>query len=550
MEIERRLARIQSDREIRANLADLQAAGAKIDYRRADMGDTGAVQALTAGVLRDYRRIDGVIHGAGVIEDKRIADKTPDSWLRVVGPKVLGMLALASGLDAHRPKFFAVFASVAGRYGNSGQTDYAAANETMNRLASELHAAWPDTRVIAVNWGPWDATTHGAGMVSDAVRAKFEAQGVTLVNARGGAEAFHAEIVHGPLDVTDVVLGAGPWEKHETDRAGGEAAGPAAILQPGRWPLILDPAQSAAPKGGTQITRRLSLATDPYIGEHRIGGTPVLPMAVAAEMAAEAAAGIWPDWEVVGLSDLRALSGIRMEGDADLDLALIGFGAEHADADGFNARVEIRGTARIPRTHYRVSVRMAPPGLAPDLSRERELADEILGHYARPSGLSARGAYRDLLFHGPTYQAMKLLEGLDAGGLTAEVRPSPAGSFGAGDGWLFDPGLLDTAAQLAWVWSTEIRGEPALPNAVGAATRLATGAAHRMVYRLRDGVAAPQLLADIAIGDAEGRPLVLILIRHKRPFQKVPRQPMRCCISLNRLCYHGLNGRIISQRGK
>jgi len=551
--IEKRLFRLQCDREIRANLADLQAAGATIDYRTADVGDAGAVADTVAAVLKDHGRIDGVIHGAGVIEDKRITDKTADSWLRVVGPKVLGMLALAAALDSARPRFFAVFASVAGRYGNSGQTDYAAANEVMNRMAAQLAARWEGARVVAVNWGPWDATRHGEGMVSDAVRAKFAAQGVALVDATGGAQALHDEILNGPLADSAVVLGAGPWETHESDRAGqpAPAAAPAAASAPaaapapasattpatasapasppaappatapasattrapaetGGWPLLPDPAQTVAPKGGTRIIRTLSVASDPWIGGHRIGGTPVLPMAVATELAAEAAAAIWPDWRVAGISDLRALSGIRLENEAGLDLAIVGFGAEHADADGFNARVEIRGTGKIPRAHYRVSVRMVPPALAPDLTREEALAGDILAHYAKPSGLSARGAYRDLLFHGLPYQRMKVLEGLDATGVTAGVRPSPAGSFGTGTGWLIDPGLLDTAAQLAWVWSTETRGEPALPNAVGRATRLADGVAARMVYRLRDGVQPPQVLADIAIADEDGTPLLLI----------------------------------------
>jgi Polyketide synthase dehydratase len=115
-----------------------------------------------------------------------------------------------------------------------------------------------------------------------------------------------------------------------------------------------------------------------------------------------------------------------------------------------------------------------------------------------------------VLFHGPAYQVVKTLTGLDERGVLARVSPSRGGDFGAGDGWLFDPGLLDAAAQLAWVWSNAVRGAPALPNAIGRAHRLAPGAAHTMALRLRPGLAAPQVLADVAIADAEGTPLVLI----------------------------------------
>ena len=500
--LEKAIGAILRDREIRANIADLTGAGAFVDYRTADMGDPAQVAQVMSAILADHPVIHGVIHGAGVIEDKRITDKTPDSWNRVVLPKVLGALALARALDGARPLFFSVFASVAGRFGNSGQTDYAAANEMMNRLAGQLQALWPTTRCVAVNWGPWDSTRHGAGMVSDAVRLKFEAQDVTLVNADGGAEAFHDEMLRGPIGVTDVVLGAGPWERHEAER-GAEAVASG-------LPLLPAPRQEPGARGGIKVPRVLDLATDPWLGEHRIGGVPVLPLACATELCAEAAAFIWDDWQVTGLSDLRALAGLRLEGDTPLAVDLLGMGSEHADATGFFARVELRGTGEKARAHYRASVQMMPKGGAMPVDEEAVAAAwELLRFAPGASDLSARKIYREMLFHGPSFQLMKAVEGIDARGMSIAVKDSRPGSFGPG-GWFFDPGLLDTAAQLAWVWSMAMRGTPALPNAIGRALRLGPGAAARMVLRLRPDVQAPQVLADVVVADAKGNPVLLI----------------------------------------
>lgn len=499
--LERAIGGIQRDREIRANIADLTAAGAVVEYHTADMADPAQVAAAMATILAQHPCIHGVIHGAGVIEDKRITDKQPDSWDRVVLPKVVGALSLARALDAARPVFFAMFASVAGRFGNSGQTDYAAANEVMNRMAAGLHNAWPDTRVVAVNWGPWDATSHGAGMVSDAVRLKFEAQGVTLVDARGGAEAFHDEMLRGPMDVTDVVLGAGPWDRHETDRGAERSSG---------LPLLPAPVQELGARGGIKVARVLGLGTDPWLGEHRIGGVPVLPLACATELCAEAAAFIWDDWQVTALSDLRALAGLRLEDDADRAVELLGMGSEHADATGFFARVELRGTGEKARAHYRASVQMLPKGASVPVDEEAlAVAWELLRFKPAPHAWSAREIYRDKLFHGPSFQLMKAVEGMDSRGLAIAVSDSRPGSFGP-DGWFFDPGLLDTAAQLAWVWSLAERGAPALPNAIGRAVRLGRGQAARMVLRLRPESVAPQVLADVVVADAAGSPILLI----------------------------------------
>ena len=200
-------------------------------------------------------------------------------------------------------------------------------------------------------------------MVSDAVRLKFEAQGVTLVDPKGGAEAFHDEMLRGPLSVTDVVLGAGPWERHERDRAGHEAASAVAMPANG-LPLLPDARQEPGARGGIKVPRLLTVESDPWLGEHRIGGVPVLPLACATELCAEAAAFIWSDWQVTGLSDLRALAGLRLEGDAPMAIDLVGMGSEHADATGFFARVELRGTGDKARAHYRASVQMLPKGTA------------------------------------------------------------------------------------------------------------------------------------------------------------------------------------------
>lgn len=505
--IERRLSAIQRDREIRANLADLRTAGAAIDYIVCDMADPAAVATAIAGIRDNIGPIHGVIHGAGVIEDRRITDKTPDSWDRVVTPKIMGSLALAAALDAAPPAFFAFFASVAGRYGNAGQTDYAAANELLNRIAAQLSTRWPATHALAVNWGPWDATRHGAGMVSEGVRQKFESQGVTLVSAEGGAQAFLDEILMG--DRPEVTLGAGPWESHETDCAA-EPLIAAPEPGPAARPLLPAALPEPGPKGSTALRRRIALDTDPWIGEHRIGGTPVLPLAVAAEFAAEAAATIWPDWQVAGLSDLRLLNGLRLEDDAPREIDIVGTSAEHGDATGFAARVELFGrTGRVARPHYRASVHLVPPGsTASEEDQARALS--LTGLRLAPSPVDAVHAYRALLFHGPAYQGMRAITGLDARGLTATVAPSDPGSFGAGYGWLFDPGLLDTAAQLAWVWSAVERGQPALPNAIGRLVRLAHGTPAHMAFTLRDGITPPQVLADVVVSDAAGTPLLLI----------------------------------------
>jgi NAD(P)-dependent dehydrogenase (short-subunit alcohol dehydrogenase family)/acyl carrier protein len=228
VDIDRDVARILADREIRANLARLADAGARVEYVACDVRDDDALRALIEDLYAKYGNIDAVLHGAGVIEDKLFADKTAESFERVLGTKLDAAFVLSQQLRPQRLKLLAFFTSVAGRYGNRGQGDYAAANETLNRLAWQLHREWPHTRVVAINWGPWDA-----GMASEAVRRALRERGIEVIPVAAGRRFFVDEIMYGPRHDVEIVAGAGPWSDGATadDAPGQPPAGSAGVQE-------------------------------------------------------------------------------------------------------------------------------------------------------------------------------------------------------------------------------------------------------------------------------------------------------------------------------
>src|SRR5207237_390413 len=70
--VEAAYQRLVQDREIRGNLDRLRRAGAKVHYFQADVRDGRAFGAVLDEIDRRFGGLDGVIHGAGVIEDKLI----------------------------------------------------------------------------------------------------------------------------------------------------------------------------------------------------------------------------------------------------------------------------------------------------------------------------------------------------------------------------------------------------------------------------------------------------------------------------------------------
>ena len=200
--ISRTYASIVRRREVEENLRRMRETGIEVEYVVADVRDRIAFRGVIADVYGRHGRIDGVVHGAGVIEDRMIADKDQESFERVFSPKVDGALTLVEDLRLDELKFLCFFSSIAAMRGNAGQADYAAANEALNRLARWL-APRTSARVLSMCWGPWEP---GRGMVSAALARRFTGQGIPLVTSIEGTRAFIDELAADAQPDVEVVF--------------------------------------------------------------------------------------------------------------------------------------------------------------------------------------------------------------------------------------------------------------------------------------------------------------------------------------------------------
>ena len=179
----------------------MQSAGANVHYCQVDVCDEQAFGDLIDAIYHDYGRLDGVIHGAGIIEDKFIEDKTLDSFERVFDTKVRSAWLLSRKLKLDKLSFLVSSPRYPGRFGNRGQCDYAAANEVLNKLALSLDRHCPG-RVVSINWGPWES-----GMVSPELRKQFAQHGVVIVPRSVGRKSLDQELCWGRKGEVEVLLG-------------------------------------------------------------------------------------------------------------------------------------------------------------------------------------------------------------------------------------------------------------------------------------------------------------------------------------------------------
>ncbi len=194
-EIEAAASRILAEREIRATLAALGELAASVRYSAVDVRDPASVMALVDGVYRRHGRLDGIVHGAGVLADRLLADKTTEDFARVWETKVDGARALAAAARAELG-FLVLFGSVSGVFGNCGQADYSAANDALDTLA-RIWAPRTRGRVVALDWGPWAVSGAGTGMVSAELAREYARRGIGLIEPDDGVACLLAELARG-----------------------------------------------------------------------------------------------------------------------------------------------------------------------------------------------------------------------------------------------------------------------------------------------------------------------------------------------------------------
>ncbi|MGE3166250.1 MAG: SDR family NAD(P)-dependent oxidoreductase [Planctomycetota bacterium] len=436
--------RITGARAMRSAMARMTDAGSRVIYMPVDVADPAALRAALQEVERSVGPIRGFVHGAGVLADQRIDDKTQAAFDRVFATKVGGAEALLAAVDPAALRFAVFFSSSTARYGRVGQVDYAMANEVLNKLAQRWARLHPTCRVLSLNWGPWDG-----GMVGPELARVFAREGVGLIPLEVGARHLLAELGCVADRPVEVVL-IGPTPQPASKGLAASAASTPLRMAPSALPLVFE--------------REVDVARFPALQDHRLDGRPVLPVALMVEWLAHGALHSNPGLVLHGMDELRVLKGVAFESADGVRLRVHAAPAERS-GDCFTVVVELRG-GRAPSEdmlHARATVLLTA-------TPQRAGVDDALTAPSATHGAPAWGdIYERLLFHGPHFHALAEIEGCSPDGIIAVARAAPPPREWSSEPlrprWIADPLLLDAAFQMMILWCLDQRGHGSLPCA-------------------------------------------------------------------------------------
>jgi NAD(P)-dependent dehydrogenase (short-subunit alcohol dehydrogenase family) len=360
---------IIAKKEIDETISLIQSHGSEVSYIAGDVTDLASFKNSLDQATAQLGAVTGILHGAGRLADKYIQDKTESDFENVIAVKPDGLLSLLGAVDIHQLDHLILFSSVAGFYGNVGQTDYAIANEILSKAAHLFKTNHPETQVSAINWGAWDS-----GMVGGELKAQFEAAGISLVNSEGGAAMLVNELNTDYANQAQVIIGG---------------TLPAAVSHLGALRTH-------------RIHRQLMLENNPFLNHHKIQNNPVLPVVNAVGWMAHSCEKLYPDYSLFKIENISLFKGIIFDGNQQEDYIL-----ELKELEKDEEKIIFETTVfsegkKLPSNHYRARVTLLNKHSFPE---SPTFEHQISGTYPPTDG---QVLYQDgSLFHAPYFQGIK-----------------------------------------------------------------------------------------------------------------------------------------------
>ena len=182
--------RSSASTEVLETLSAIQKAGVTVTVVQADITQEPATLKLMERALMENRPIRGVIHCAGILEDRPIAQQNWASLENVLRPKVQGAFNLhrAASLLGQSLDIFVLQSSATSILGNFGQVGHGAACSFLDGFAAMRRAQ--GLAALSINWGPWSDVGYLKNRPE--IVSQLESRGMGSLSSTEAAEILPA----------------------------------------------------------------------------------------------------------------------------------------------------------------------------------------------------------------------------------------------------------------------------------------------------------------------------------------------------------------------
>ncbi|MGC2324679.1 MAG: SDR family NAD(P)-dependent oxidoreductase, partial [Terriglobales bacterium] len=270
--VEKELAALERAQAAESAIEAVRAAGGTAHYFSLNLTDHEAVARVIKQVRERSGRIDVLLHAAGLERSHFLPDKEPREFDLVFDVKADGFFNLLHAIGDMPLGATVAFSSVAGRFGNGGQTDYSAVNDLLCKISSSFRTTRPATRGIAIDWTAWG----GIGMATrGSIPKMMEVAGIDMLPPEAGIPIIRRELTAGGTR-GEVVIGKRLGIMlSEFDANGGLDLEVVQASAEQHWQgPMLGKVAGLGVHSGLTIETTLDPKVQPFLHDHQIDGTP------------------------------------------------------------------------------------------------------------------------------------------------------------------------------------------------------------------------------------------------------------------------------------
>ncbi len=456
--VEKELAGLERAQAAQSAIDSVRSAGGTAHYFSVNLADGDAITKVIDQVRQRSGRIDVLLHAAGIERSHFLPDKDPREFDLVFDVKCDGWFNLLHAIGNMPLRATVAFSSIAGRFGNGGQTDYSAANDLLCKITSSFRTTRPATRGIVIDWTAWG----GIGMATrGSIPKMMEAAGIDMLPPEAGIPLIRRELTEGATCGEIVIGNRLGILLNEWDPTGGldtDALNASRERVAAQGPMVGKITGMGINSGLTMETT-LDPTAQPFLYDHRIDGTPVLPGVMGIEAFAEAALCVHPGWRVGAIAEVNFLAPFKFYKDEPRTITIQA--AFYPQGDDLIADCRLIGRRTLPNhpepqetTHFLARVRLT--------KRAREVSPVTPLRLSAESIIDAAEIYR-IYFHGPAYRVVERAW-WDGKRMVGELTKNLPGNHQPSElPTLMAPRLIELCFQTAGLWEMGVHNRMGLP---------------------------------------------------------------------------------------
>ena len=423
------------------NIKNLEKKGLSVQYYTGDVTNHEQMLNIFLQIQeKNENPITIIVHGAGIEESKSFLKKNLKMAHKVVDVKVAGFFNVLNNLPIQDIKYFVAFSSIAGRYGNQGQIDYAFANAYLSRLAWNFNQR--KIPFLTIDWTAW----ADIGMATQGSTLQILSQaGVVPVPSKIGVSIFSKLVLNNFKGEYLVAGKLGLFEK-KLDIVD--------IIDKSKYPMLNRISYTSDFIIGSN---NLNTEFDKYLLDHQIQQKPVFPGVMVLESFAEFYIRVF-DKPLKSISNVNFSAALKIPVDKSVEVELK-FNKSNDTITLYSITYPqiLKGKPLI-KEHFNAQFDNPFTQMK---WKKTPIFEPILP-------LLDRNEIYEIFFHGNKFQVLKEIIQLENGQIISKVDipTSSLISNSEGDNFQLDPLAIESVFQTAALFDIIVNNHFSLPSKI------------------------------------------------------------------------------------